>query len=347
MLGFDFSHLFDFTAFSSHVASGAVGAFCLWVLEIARRFLRNRALNRKYPIAGDYVAHTEDRKEGARRVFSSFVTLHQRGNKIEGIDVFRKGNKSWRLEASVIGAGHISGFYSAEAMENTGVGVFYLRSVGGDLDGFWAGWDDEIQGSNSGRYTYRRVRDIDIVPMENAHKTGILSIAGAQFGPGYLTEHDLDTDAKRDGARRMFVYVALADRKVTGFVVGEIADMVARYKIEAKVPNDIRRACERGTMGILRTIAVATEAQGHAVGERLFSAMERILHAQGAEIVAVPAWRTSRGTNIKGILDSNGYEFFLDAGRYWKEDCDRGEFKCGERKGECVCQLDWYKKALV
>jgi len=331
----------DFMLLVSHVITGTIGALVLWSGESARRVLRNRAFNRKYPIAGSYIAHTEDLKEGVTVVFSSVVTLRQHGKRIEGVDRLKDGARSWKLEASIVGSGHDSGFYAAEAMGDEGVGVFYLRTVDGDLEGFWSGYDHVNKSATSGRYIYRRLREIEIVLIENSHKTGILSVASAQFGPGYVSETDLENGPNKS------ILVALLNQKVSRFVIGEVANLVSLYKIDANlVAKDVLRAGTEGKLGI-KTIAVAGDAQGHGIGERLFAAMERILQRRGAEIVAVPAWKTSRGINLGGILDNNGYEPFLELPRYWKDGGDRSEFKCGERQSDCVCDLVWYKKPLA
>jgi ribosomal protein S18 acetylase RimI-like enzyme len=333
---------FDFMLLISHVITGTIGALVLWSGESARRVLRNRAFNRKYPIAGSYIAHTEDLKEGVTVVFSSFVTLHQHGKRIEGVDRLKDGARSWKLEASIVGAGHVSGFYAAEAMGDEGVGVFYLRTVDGDLEGFWSGYDHVNKSATSGRYIYRRLRDIEIVLIEDSHKTGILSVASSQFGPGYVSESDLEPGPDRS------ILVALLNQKVSGFVIGEVANLVSLYKVDANlVAKDVLRASTEGKLGIIKTIAVAGDSQGHGIGERLFAAMERILQRRGAEIAAVPAWKTTHDINLRGILDNNGYEPFLELSRYWKDGCDRSEFKCGERQSDCVCDLVWYKKSLA
>jgi ribosomal protein S18 acetylase RimI-like enzyme len=335
----------------AHLGYVLIGGLLAEAVRWLVKWRRNRALNKKYPIKGEYIAHTGDRRGNELVRNASVISLMQHGPNIQGYDT--RNDKTWKLEGILLSSGDISGNYIAQTAGDLGVGTFYLKRISGDLEGAWCGYDHENKQTTSGTYTFRRTAKVEIIGMQEVHKAGISNIASSQFGPGYVSDADLDNGDKR------FVLVGVlsaeGSTQVVGFAIGEIADISDRYQVRTRLPDDVRRAANSGKLGVIKTIAIADRYEGRGIGNQIFNAMERMLQSRGADMIVVPAWKSSRGIHIKGLLDHNGYIPFLTCPRYWKEQCDKSEFVCndrqqitatGEQKLECICDLVWYKKAL-
>jgi GNAT superfamily N-acetyltransferase len=331
-------------ALTQEVATGIAGAMIVSFLAFSATFIHGLYIRRKYPVGGKYLSDFEDTVRGQRIVQTSLSRLKQRGRRITGKTIGRDG-RTWLLDGSIMGIGHISGVYSAEAIDDEGVGAFYLRASGLVLDGLWAGYDHMNKNTTSGRYIFRRLVKVNIQPLRMAHAATALAIAEKVFGPNYLSETDVM------GTSGLDVFVALYDRKVVGLAAIEVSSSVSGKSNgdSWKLPMDVLHAEKNSRLGIIKTVAVAEELQKHGIGEQLFVAMEAMLKRRGMILCAVPAWEDDDGVHLRGILTGNGYESFLTCRHYWKDACDAGAFSCRCRQGrsECICNLIWYKKPLA
>jgi GNAT superfamily N-acetyltransferase len=331
-------------ALTQEVATGIAGGLIVSFLTLSATFIRGLYIRRKYPVGGKYLSDFEDTVRGQRIVQTSVSRLKQRGRHITGKTIGRDG-RTWLLDGSIMGIGHISGVYSAEAIHDEGVGAFYLRARGLVLEGLWAGYDHMNKTTTSGRYIFRRLIEVNIQALRMAYTATALAIAEKVFGPNYLSE----TDVSRTSG--LHVFVALYDRKVVGLAAIEVSSSVSGKSNgdSWKLPMDIVHAEKNARLGIIKTVGVSEELQGHGIGEQLFVAMEAILKKRGMILCAVPAWEDDSGVHLRGILTGNGYEPFLTCPHYWKDACDAGAFSCRCRQGrsECICNLIWYKKPLA
>jgi GNAT superfamily N-acetyltransferase len=166
-------------------------------------------------------------------------------------------------------------------------------------------------------------RPPDIVPAVPEDLSGIMAIARACFGAGYLNEETLSPG---------FLHVARPPGEpggVAGFV----------YGLEGAVPVGGGRMA-----GIVKTVAVDARFRRQEMGEGLLRSMEGRLAAAGLRDIFVPAWDDGGAVALKPLLDRLGYVPVLDAGRCWKGGCDAGKFRCPARKGECMCRMVWFRK---
>jgi GNAT superfamily N-acetyltransferase len=325
------------------VAIGVVDALIVSFLVFCAAWLRNYFVRRKYPVGGKFVTHFEDVVAGNRVMLTSISRLKQRGRRLTGTNVLKDG-RTWLLDGSIVGIGHISGVYRAEATDDEGVGAFYLRISGLVLEGLWSGYDHRNKTITYGRYIFKRMLRVRVRPLQQFEAPAVLAVAETVFGPNYLSAANLN------GASGFSVFAALYDRKLVGFAVIEKAGSVSGMLHQAtKLPMDVELAEKNNVVGIIRTIAVVEEFQGHGIGEQLFLSMEQSLRREGKSLIAVPAWKDDSGVHLSGILSGNGYSSFLTCDRYWKKDCDNGAFacKCRQASNQCVCDLVWYKKAVT
>jgi GNAT superfamily N-acetyltransferase len=185
---------------------------------------------------------------------------------------------------------------------------------------------------------------VRIRPARMAEASAVLAIADKEFGSKYLSEPDLS------GSSGFEVFVALYSREVVGFgIIEKVGSVSGQLHDVAELPMDIQLAEKNNALGIIKTVAVLEELQGHGIGAQLFIAMEKILRRNGKSLIAVPAWQDDNGVHISGILSGNGYCSFLTCNHYWKDECDKGLFtcKCRQNRDQCICNLIWYKKAVV
>jgi len=327
---------------SQEVLIGIVSALVVSFLAFSSAWIKNYYVRRKYPVAGTYVTHYEDEAEGKQFVVTAISRFKQSGRRLSGQTVLKNG-RTWLLDGSIMGIGHIAGVYSAEATDDEGVGSYYLRINGMTLDGLWSGYDNVNKRILSGRYFFKRLLKTRIRALKSAEAPAALAIAEKVFGPNYLSGADLT------GASGLRVFAAVLGGKLVAFAAIEKAAGVSKkVSEETKLPMDVQLAEKSKSLGIIRTIAVAEEFQGHGIGQQLFLAMERVLIRERKTLIAVPAWEDNTGVHLGGILSLNEYEPFLTCKQYWKNDCDNGTFvcRCRSAQGECICNLIWYKKAI-
>jgi ribosomal protein S18 acetylase RimI-like enzyme len=324
------------------VVTGVMGAVVVSIIALLAAFTRDSIVKRRYPVAGKFVTYFEDVVDGKIQMQTGMSRIKQRGRRISGATTQKNGRK-WLLDGTIAGIGHIAGVYSAEAVDDEGVGSFYLRVNGTNLEGIWSGYDHVNKITTSGRYLFQRLMDLQIKPLHESHIPAILGIADKEFGPNYISEEDLRSDS---GVK---ILVGLNNKKVVGFITGEIASVSNKLKERVSLPKDVLHAEGARTLGIIKTVAVTSQFHRHGIGDRLFVEMERQLQQSGGTLIAVPAWKDHAGVHLHGILASNGYEEFLTCKRYWKDDCHSGLFTCRSRarSKECSCDLVWYKRPLA
>jgi hypothetical protein len=197
----------------TEVFTGICGALIVSAIALMASVSRDWVVQRRYPVAGQYVTYFEDLIDGQRHMQTAMSRIKQRGHRITGTTTLKNGRK-WLLNGSIMGIGHISGIYSAEATDDEGVGSFYLRVNGHKLDGMWSGYDHVNKITTAGRYMFERLANIKIVPLEDRFVPAILAIADHEFGPNYISEADLRSDSK------FKILVAIQNKKVVGFAVG-------------------------------------------------------------------------------------------------------------------------------
>jgi len=327
--------------------SGMIGGVVVAIFAVLYNLIKNEMQKRKFPIAGEYLTYYEDIVNRKKILVSAKSTLKQKGLKITGT-TWLDNNQSWTLDGSILGTGHIAGVYSADSLHDDGVGSFYLKiNSTNDLEGIWSGYDNVNRKTSSGRYIFKKIEKIQIVPAELNQVSKILELATELFGYGYVEDVESyirDTEA--------FVYVALYKDEIIGFASGRLCEKKSLLDLTHDnnhhfLSPDILHSAERGTLGLIKTVGVKKEFQGRGYGSSLLVEIEKALKGININTLIVSAWVDKDKTNIGGVLKQNQYmEMFYDA-TYWKEDCEKNKFFCPSKVNNvCQCGTRFYKKAI-
>lgn len=325
---------------SVNILTGLLGAGILGAFQLTLRKGRNLYLQKRYPVAGKYLTYFEDKEGGETVQRKGISKIYQKGRRIHGNTDLSDGRR-WRLDASLLAGGHVSGIYWAEAHYDEGVGSFYARLSSNRMSGMWAGHDHVNGTLAAGAYNFVRIPKLKIRRARPGDRTAILSIADDEFGPGYVKESDVAPDAGN------IVFVAIDAGRVVGFVLGEHRTEYLHIDPDVtEKPKAVADATSRGRLGQIKTLAVEKRYQGCGVGHELFLRMEEALMKKGVEMALVPAWASPEGVNIEGILNRNDYTRHIYIERFWKHGCESAEFECPYNESGCRCDLVWYRKPL-
>ena len=144
--------------------------------------------------------------------------------------------------------------------------------------------------------------------------------------------------------------VATAADRVVGFVLARRCGKGEADRLIPRIPadcSDISYADAAGTLGVIKTIAVAPDKLGCGVGKALFCAAEGSLTNLGVNLAIVPAWFDGKGVNIAGLMKAMAYQKFTVDRHYWKQECEAGIFLCPSKSKEtCVCGVEFYKRKV-
>jgi GNAT superfamily N-acetyltransferase len=327
--------------------SGLIGGLIVGVFTILYGLIKNEMQKRKFPVAGEYLTYYEDIVNRKKILVSAKSTLKQKGHKITGT-TWIDNNQSWTLDGRILGTGHIAGVYSADSLHDDGVGAFYLKiTPNNDLEGIWSGYDNVNKKTSSGRYIFKKIENISIVPAKSIHIAKILDLATDLFGYGYVEDIESyirDTEA--------FVYVAMYEDKIIGFASGKLCEKKSLLDLihtnnHHFLSPDILHSSDRGNLGLIKTVGIEKTFQGRGYGTILLLEIEKALKNIGINTLIVSAWVDKDTTNIGGVLKQNQYnEMFYD-NSYWKEDCEKNKFFCPSKTGNtCQCGARFYKKSI-
>ena len=322
------------------VIGGIIVALIGWGLTLAKQYYEKK----KFPIAGEYLTYFEDIEDGQLVTITSVTHIKQKGSRIIGKNTLPDG-RSWTIDGNIVGTGHVAGVYSADATYDDGVGSFYLKINGDNLDGMWSGYDNENKTTASGRYFFKKKAQVNISEALDSDIPSILNLSIPLFGEGYVKDVS-DYIHNKDGV----ALVAREKDKVVGYTLAkrcEKNDLDNVFGTDEKISVDIKHADKEGSLGLIKTIGVSPQRQGHGIGELLFRETDSRLKAKGAKIVVVPGWDDNGKTNVEGLMKHFDYSPFMFDPEYWKERCEQEEFQCPNKKGaECVCGITFFKKSL-
>lgn len=327
----------------SNIIAGVIGGIILALLGYGVTLIKQYKDRKKFPIKGEYITYFEDLKNDLTIMVTSLSEIKQKGMKLSGKTL--ADGRSWTLNGNIHGNGHITGMYSADAACDEGLGSFYLKIKGGDLEGMWTGYDHKNKITASGRYIFKNKASIKIREAVTEEIANILDLSLPLFGDGYVQDIP-DFIRNKNGV----ALVAEEQGNIVGFVLGKLCvrDQALRiFRNTDEILPDIKHADKEGTLGILKTIGVSQSRQGHGIGELLFRKAELRLKNLGTKIIVVPAWKDRDTVTIDGLMNHFSYKKFFTDDEYWKKDCENKKFRCPSKQGnKCSCSVDFYKKAL-
>jgi len=111
-------------------------------------------------------------------------------------------------------------------------------------------------------------------------------------------------------------------------------------------PEDVAKADAEGNLAVIDLVAVSPEHRRKGVGYALLQAIQNALVGAGADKLIVSFKRGPGSTSVDGLMESLGYELWQKLPSYWRDACNRGDFKCVDRKDHCVCEAMLFRKSV-
>jgi len=326
-----------------NVAVGLLsGLFVFLVTHVSRR-AREFILERKFPIAGEFLTEFEDEERGQVVVRTAPASIRQRGSRIVGETSLTEDGRTWILEGQISRSGHIHGIYYAKDPHDRGIGNFFLYVYRDRvMEGLWSGYDSVNQKITSGRYTFLPVvtKKLKVRPMTEEDLPSIIAIADDELGKDYVPIDRLQSLLEEAQERKRFCTVAvLPDGSLAGFCMYSVITP-EELKEKMKVPpEEIPKALLHSSrIGMLDTAAVRSQHQRKGIGYRLVSgAVEDLLNRQVGVICAL-GWESKKGVNIGGILNTLRFQELRRYERYWEEDSVKYNYSCPDcGRPPCRC----------
>jgi GNAT superfamily N-acetyltransferase len=175
----------------------------------------------------------------------------------------------------------------------------------------------------------------------------VVKLADRVFGEGYFPR---PWDAAKEAGATMLVCHEQDDRALLGFAQGRVLPRGSlgdylEHRI-ADIPRDIADADARGVLGVLNTVAVAPEQRRRGIGTKLLRAIHDALIGQGADKLIVTFKRGPSASRVEGVMSRLGFAPWTRLPTYWQQRCDRGDFKCNDRRATCTCEALMFRKAV-
>jgi ribosomal protein S18 acetylase RimI-like enzyme len=335
-----------FSATGEKILVGLLSGFIVWLLSNAKQFIKNKKLEKLYPIAGEYITEYEDEINGKVVICSAPATIHQNGQKIHGETIFG-GNRKWVVEGEISRNGHLYGIYYANNPHDKSVGNFFLYINPDDsMDGLWGGYDSSNRKINYGKYIFHPVCK-DFMPSKLSEKylPAVIAISDRLLGKNYLTI-DMLRISVSDNEDKHFGYIAVKNNEVIGFCLHSVFTN-EEFKKTVLIPEEeIPKAINYSPIiGLLQTIAVKKQYQKQGIGTALVKQCISDLEEKSTPVITAVGWRSTKGVNIEGVLLNLGFVKMKEVKDYWKEDSLEKKYKCHDcGDPPCTCEAVIYAK---
>ena len=175
----------------------------------------------------------------------------------------------------------------------------------------------------------------------------LLELSTTVFGEGYFSNPWLQV---RDAGA--FMYIAREDdNRILGFAHGMILQKKSLREYlgtdVADFPPDILEADAAGKLAVIDVVAVAPGQRRKGIGFSLLQATHDGLVGIGADKLLVTFRRGPGASSVYGLMKSLGFDLWRKLPSYWRDACNRGDFKCADRQGDrCVCEAMIFRKSV-
>lgn len=333
-----------------NVFVGLFGALLVSLITLAAKYIQNKIIERKFPLAGEYITKFEDEKDGQKIECTAPATLKQKGRKITGTTFMPEDDRTWIIEGEAISTGHIYGVYFAEDPIDKGIGNFFLKVDNKrNMFGVWSGYDSANGKITSGKYIFHPVyRKFEITDLQKEYIPQLLDISDQVLGKDYLKYEDLEKVLNNQEEYMCKIVLNTKNRKVIGFclcliVTPEILPSILKMPKE-RIPGALRHSEK---IGVLKTTAIAGEYQGHGIGKKLTDECYRTMLKSNVQSICSVAWKNGDRINIGGILDSLGFKKYTEIENYWKDDSLKNGYACPVcGKPPCLCSAVIYTQSV-
>lgn len=174
----------------------------------------------------------------------------------------------------------------------------------------------------------------------------VQQIADTQFGAEYLTEDAWDDVANKPNSG--FGLVAQSGDTIIGFAFNWCLPptLLSGSILRLPVPTDWELTL-RTIVGLLKTVAVAPDAQHQGAATALVSASLDVMGQRGIDHVVSTTWLRKTGSPIGGVLARAGFEPYARVEGYWAGKTERRAVHCPECGAPpCSCPAAvWSRKA--
>jgi len=170
--------------------------------------------------------------------------------------------------------------------------------------------------------------------------TQALSVLGDALGRRYISKDELRTYAGGEEGRH-----ALVAQQESGPIVGAATGLLLDHdQFVDLLPEDMRLAAEDvlpnldyQCLGILKSIAVTTGAEGRGIGTSLAQGIVQRLWDEGATYIVAIGWTDAAGCHIKGVLEGLGFKQVGLLENFWTNDSKSKDYDCPSCGQPCTC----------
>jgi ribosomal protein S18 acetylase RimI-like enzyme len=343
----------------------------LWELVVKKGYewVRDKITALKHKISGEYIAYFEDKTGNDKVTAFSDLSLRQRGLRIFGkntqdILLDDQDRRIWELEGKLFHGHLIAGSYKEVShRDSRSVGSFFVsqESKSMDFKGYWTGWDEENHQLSTGEYRFLKKLNVVLEPFQESDRASVTAISEVAFGHKYF---ESSIEAVRKKYKSAKIIVARSKDKGAKTIVGfsfyfllpknslkellHIDDPVDNpidiHAVEVQIPDDVSSCDQTGTIGVIQSICVKSEARYRGLGRDLFAETERQLMKSNPNVILSPAWNVGGNMSAAKLLQSFNYTRALDVKAYWRKGCDVNLFRCPSRSTGCRCDMTLFKK---
>jgi ribosomal protein S18 acetylase RimI-like enzyme len=306
------------------------GGITLGVKYLVER-IKQKRLENKYPISGNYISSFEDVLNGEKVITKAPVSLQQDGLNVTGTTMM--DGRTWILEGDISTDGYLHGVYHAESVRDKGVGNFFLEiSIDGNMDGLWSGYDSINKSIQSGSYSFVKQPLIKITAISDKQVPALLNIAEKNLGEAYIEVDDLKN---KEG----IALAATNSGKLVGFCTGKKVAVSELFKnIPQLAQKKLKQLQVVDEVGMVASIATDSAETGKGIGTKLLSECASQLQNMGLNVLVMTGWKSEKGVHIGSLAKKLGFEEMLEIENFWYEDSKANGYRCpscGEPPCEC------------
>ena len=174
----------------------------------------------------------------------------------------------------------------------------------------------------------------------------VSGLANRIFGAGYFKSASEIPQASDS----CFLVCISPDEEVIGFVYGRLLPQgglqeFLEQRIE-DIPEDLKAADAQGVLGVIQSVAVASEYREKGIGTKLIRAVHDGIVGLGADKLIVTFKRGPVEAGVDAMMGMLGFEQWAKLPTYFKKRCEQGAFDCIHRHNGCTCEAILYRKAI-
>jgi ribosomal protein S18 acetylase RimI-like enzyme len=313
-----------------NILVGLLSSALVALFAYSHRHVRNKLLERKFPLSGRYLTKFEDEVNGITIVCSAPAEFTQKGHKIYGRTEIPNDERQWKLEGEISKQGYLYGFYYAVDPHDSGIGNFFLKiSYNKQMDGLWAGFDSVNNKIASGKYSFVPVMtDYNIRNLQEEDIPKLVAISEPQLGKDYLNIDYLQKSLLQPDE----YFTRVVVHKKNGVIAFSFCRTMKNNSIreylrlsENEYPKALMCAKNIGLLGI---IAVDNKFQGRGIGSALAKDCIAAFSDRDVHSLCSTAWKSPKGVNIGGILQRCGFQEIKEIQNYWAADSMTKGYHC-------------------